>query len=156
MEGWFDLAMPWWAFVVRGLIGYLGLLLLLRMAGRHSLGEMSAFDIVVLVMVGGALRPALLGGDTSVLGPFIAVTTIVATSALIARLSARFPRFNRWVEGPAVVLAKEGRILDEVLREQAIARAALERELRLKDVHDVHAVRVARLEANGHISVQRR
>ena len=155
MEGWFDLAMPWWAFVVRGLLGYLGLLLLLRMAGRHSLGEMSAFDIVVLVMVGGALRPALLGGDTSVLGPFIAVATIVAASAVLARLSSRFPRFNRWIEGPAVVLARDGRILDEVLREHSIARAALERELRLKDVHAEHTVRVARLEANGHISVRR-
>ncbi|MBN8728072.1 MAG: DUF421 domain-containing protein [Xanthomonadales bacterium] len=154
MEDWFDLAMPWWAFVVRGLLGYFGLLLLLRMAGRHSLGEMSAFDIVVLVMVGGALRPALLGGDKSVLGPFIAVTTIVAASAMLARLSSRFPRFNRWLEGPAVVLAKDGRILDEVLREHSIPRAALERELRLKDVHDVSTVRVARLEANGHISVR--
>ena len=50
MDNWLP-TQPWWTFVVRGAVAYLGLLILMRLAGRHSFGEMSAFDIIVLVLV---------------------------------------------------------------------------------------------------------
>ena len=56
MDTLLNLSMPWWHFVVRGALTYLTLLLLLRLAGKRSFGELSPFDVVVLILVGGALR----------------------------------------------------------------------------------------------------
>jgi uncharacterized membrane protein YcaP (DUF421 family) len=55
------LSMPWWMFVLRGSMAYVGLLVLVRLSGKHSLGQMSPFDILMLIMVGSVLRTAILG-----------------------------------------------------------------------------------------------
>lgn len=156
MNGWFDLTMPWWEFVLRGAVGYIGLLIVMRIAGKHAFGEMSPFDIVVLILVGGVLRPALLGDDKSVLGPFIVVTTILAVDSLLGLLAARSVLFNRWVEGRSVLLVRHGDLLHATMRRHGVAQAALERELRSKGLNSADDVEEARLEANGRISVLKR
>ena len=35
MDHWLP-TLPWWTFVVRGAVAYVGLLALMRLAGRHS------------------------------------------------------------------------------------------------------------------------
>jgi len=153
MEDLWTLSMPWWQFVLRGAITYAGLLLLLRLAGKRSFGELSPFDIVVLMLVGGALRPAIIGHDQSVLGPFIAVATIIALDRLLIWACAANARLNRWVEGASVVLARDGRIVDRTLVRNGIPLEGFRRELRHHGLASVADVAEARLEPNGKITV---
>lgn len=152
MNGWFDLSMPWWSFAARGALAYLGLLLLMRIAGKHAFGEMSPFDIVVLILVGGTLRTAIVGDDTSVLGPFIAIMAILAVDTALAHLAASSAWCNRLIEGRAALLAKGGALLPGRLERHRVARAAFERELRSHGIRSVEEVDEARLEANGRLS----
>jgi uncharacterized membrane protein YcaP (DUF421 family) len=152
MNDWFDLSMPWWAFAVRGAVAYLGLLLLMRVAGKHAFGEMSPFDIVVLIVVGGTLRTAIVGDDTSVLGPFISVMAILVVDTVLAHLAARSAWCNRLLEGRASLLARSGALIAGRLERHGVARAAFERELRSCGIRSVEDVDEARLEANGRMS----
>jgi uncharacterized membrane protein YcaP (DUF421 family) len=156
MSDAFDLSMPWYAFAVRGAVCYLGLLALLRLTGKRSFGEMSPFDIVVLILVGGVLRSATVGKDTSLLGPFIAIATILALDALLARLGAMSPAFDRLLEGRSVLLARRGAIEPGALVRHSISQAAFERELRAHQIHSVEEADEARLEANGRLTVFKR
>ena len=156
MNELFDLAMPWWQFVLRGAAAYLGLLILLRLTGKRAFGEMSPFDIVVLIVVGGALRSAIVGKDTSLLGPFIAVATILAFDKALGFLATRSAALNRLLEGTPLLLARSGAIVPGALERASMPRAAFDRELRLKSVGSVDAIESARLEPNGRISVLRR
>lgn len=61
-----ELTSPWWVFAVRGVAVYLILLLLMRLSDKRSFGEMSAFDVIVLV--GGTLRTSIIGADSSFAG----------------------------------------------------------------------------------------
>lgn len=153
MDSLFSLSMPWWQFVLRGAIAYAGLLVLLRMAGKRSFGDMSPFDIVVLILVGGSLRSAIVGDDTSVLGPFIAVITIIGLDKLLGWMCARSARFNRFVEGVPVLLARRGAMLDGALRKHDVPPADFERALRVEGVRTLADVAEARLEPNGKITV---
>jgi len=153
MDGLLNLSMPWWHFVVRGALAYLTLLLLLRAAGNRSFGELSPFDVIVLILVGGALRSALVGHDESLLGPAIAVATIIALDRLITWLCAFSPRLDRWIEGEAVVLARNGKELHRELLRQGISPEGFARELRSHGIASVERVGVARLEPNGKITV---
>jgi len=74
-----ELSMPWWSFAMRGALTYVGLVVLMRLAGKRSFGEMSAFDVVVIALAGGTLRTAIIGEDHGMLGPFIGVAAILAT-----------------------------------------------------------------------------
>lgn len=152
MDGWFELAMPWWQFAVRGAVAYVGLLVLMRVAGKHAFGELSPFDIVVLIVVGGTVRTAILGKDTSVLGPFIAIASILVVDAALARLAAVSPWCNRLIEGRSALLARAGALLPGRLERHSVARAAFEREMRVRGVQSIDDVVEARLEANGRIS----
>jgi uncharacterized membrane protein YcaP (DUF421 family) len=156
MHEMLHLSMPWWMFILRGMIAYVGLLLLVRLSGKHSLGEMSAFDILMLVLVGSVLRTAILGEDHSVLGPFIAVITIFALDKALAMISARSPGFNRLMEGVPSLLARRGRCEPGALQRHDIAEQAFHTALRAHGLRDVAQVEEVRLEPNGKISVIKR
>lgn len=149
----FDLAMPWWAFALRAAISYIALLVLLRLASRRSFGKIAPFDIIVLIIIGGLLRPAITGNDHSLLGPFIAIVTILVLDKVIGMLVASYPFVERLVERPAVLLARNGERLPGALERHGVSPAALERELREHGVHHVAETDEVRLEANGSITM---
>jgi uncharacterized membrane protein YcaP (DUF421 family) len=147
------MSMPWWHFVVRGALSYAALLVLLRLTGKRTFSDMSPFDIVVLVIVGGALRSAMIGSDSSLPGPLLAVATILVLDKLLAHVAARSERLNRILEGTPLLLVTGGKLIAEALRKAGIARAGFDRELRLHGIRSLHEVQEMRLEPNGKVSV---
>jgi uncharacterized membrane protein YcaP (DUF421 family) len=155
MESALDMSMPWWHFVWRGVAAYLAVLVLLRLAGRRSFGDMSPFDIIVLIIVGGVLRTAILGSDASFVGPMIAVASIIGANRLIGWLSAHWPAFNRFVEGYPAVLARDGKRDRKALRKYGVSDSEFNRELHAHGLEDEREVAIARLEPNGKITLIR-
>lgn len=156
MDHIFELTAPWWTYLVRGAVTYLGLLVLMRLAGKPSFGEMSAFDVVVIALAGGTLRTAIIGDDQGTLGPFLGVAGILATDKTIAWLSARSPAFNRLMEGFPTILVRDGKRDPAALRSQNIPDAALDRALHGAGIETDRDVETGRLEPNGKITLVRR
>ncbi|TCV97758.1 uncharacterized protein DUF421 [Luteibacter rhizovicinus] len=152
----FEISAPWWTFAVRGVATYAGLLILLRLAGKRAFGEMSAFDVIVLVLVGGVLRTSIIGDDKGFIGPFIGVSSILATDWLIAWLCTRAPAFNRLMEGFPSLLVRNGQRDRSTLRAQNIPDAALDRALHGAGLERDDEVATARLEPNGKITITKR
>lgn len=156
MHELFGLSMPWWHFVLRGIGVYLGLLLLMRLSGKHSFGEMSAFDVIVLVLVGGTLRNSIIGGDDSFLGGLIGVAAILFADRMLAWICANHPRINRIVEGNPSFLVRHGEIVSGALKRNNIPEAAFHRALHAAGLEDTQEVLFARIEPNGRITLTRR
>lgn len=156
MASLFPQTMAWWEFVLRGIGCYFGLLLLLRLSGKRTFGEMSPFDIVVLILVGGALRSAMVGRDDSFFGAFLAVASIIAVDKVCAVVGTMSPAFNRLFEGRDALLVKSGQIVPRALERHSIPAAAFDRELRMHEVRSVDELEEARLEANGRFTVLKR
>jgi uncharacterized membrane protein YcaP (DUF421 family) len=152
MEGWFDLSLPWWQFVVRAAISYLGVLILMRAAGKHTLGKLSPFEMIVLILVGGTMRTAILGDDKSLLGPFIAITTIIVVDKAIAFTIARSSAIHSFVSGTCDVLAKDGSVDRGALLKHDIAPEDFAIAMRQHGLHNAALINEARLESNGKIS----
>jgi len=91
-DGMFDLAMPWWAFVLRACIVYFILLALIRASGKRTMGQFTPFDMLLVVLLGNAVQNALLGQDTSVGGGLLLATTLLALNWLVGLVSARSAR----------------------------------------------------------------
>lgn len=152
----FELSAPWWTFVVRGAVTYLGLLVLMRWAGKRSFGEMSAFDVVVIALAGGTLRTSIIGDDTSFLGAFLGVASILATDKALAWICARSPTINRLIEGFPTLLIRDGKRDPAALRSQNLPEAALDRALHAAGVDHDDVIATGRLEPNGKITLVRR
>lgn len=153
---WFDLSMPWWMFVARGVTVYIGVLVLVRLAGKLTLGDMSPFNILMLIFLGSLMRTGVLGEDHSLLGPFIAVATILTLDKALGTAATRWPRCNRLLEGVPTLLARRGVQDTDALRRNVVPQEVFARALRAHGLHGVDEVEEARLEPNGKITVIRR
>lgn len=139
--------------VIRSAVVYLFLLAAFRLAGKRQLGTMTAFDLVVLLVISNVVQNALIGNDNSLGGGLLGATVILVLNAIVAWVTSRYKRVERVVEHTPTVLVKHGRILRENLRRERLSlpelRAALRRDgfASLRDVHYVL------LEEDGHLSV---
>src|SRR3954465_282736 len=92
-------SLPWWEFVVRGLIVYLFLIVLLRITGKRQVGQLAPFDLVLLLVLSNAVQNSMTGGDNSVGGGLISAATLVGVNFAVGLATFRSKRLERLIEG---------------------------------------------------------
>ncbi len=152
----FELSMPWWAFVLRACLVYFVLLAMIRLSGKRTMGQFTAFDMLLVVLLGNAVQNALLGSDNSVAGGLLLAATLIGLNGLVGLMSARSDRIEALVEGSPVLLAHDGKVYKDVLRRELVSGQDFEKAMREAGIEDVGDIRLAVLETNGHITVVRR
>lgn len=150
----FELTVPWWELVLRALAVYLMLIFLLRISGKRQIGELSPFDLVLLLIIANAVESSMSGGDNSLLSGIILAGTLIAANYLMGFISYKNKRFERLVEGRPQVLIHEGKIFDEVMNDAKLTRLELNTTLRQMGYFNVNEVKLAILENNGKVTVQ--
>jgi uncharacterized membrane protein YcaP (DUF421 family) len=139
--------------ILRTLAVYLVILVGLRLSGKREIGQMTVFDLVVLLLIANAVQNAMVGPDTSLLGGIVAAVVLLALNALIARLRLKWPLLRRWVEGTPTLLVLHGKIIPEHIRREGIDEETLLAALREHGVAEIGEVEMAVLEIDGSISV---
>lgn len=148
-----QLAVPWWELVVRGVIVYLFLLVFLRLTGRRQTGQYAPFDLVLLLILSNAVQNSMNAGDNSLAGGLVSAGTLIGCHVLLARLSYRYPRLRHWIDGRPKVLIREGVVQQALLRQEQITADDLSAALRANGCLNAHAVERATIETNGQITV---
>ena len=151
----FALQNPLLDIVVRTAVIYLTLLVLIRVTGKRQVGQLTPFDLLLLLLLANAVQNAMVGPDTSVQGGLVAAGTLFAVNVAVAWTVRRSRKAAKVVEGTPTLLIRHGRMLVENLRHEGITEDDLLRALREHGVEDVSLVRVAILEVDGTISVLR-
>ena len=153
MNELFQLSAPWWHFVLRAVAIYALVMVLMRVSGKRAVGQFTPFDLVLLILIGNAVQNGINGGDDSLTGAAIIATTLIALNYGIAFVTSRNRKVEKFVEGVPVVLARNGKLFDHVLRRELVSREDFREALRMNGVEDVSEVELALLETNGSISV---
>ncbi|RZA14096.1 MAG: DUF421 domain-containing protein [Lysobacteraceae bacterium] len=153
MSDLFQLSAPWWHFILRSVAVYVLVMALVRVSGKRAVGQFTPFDLVLLILIGNAVQNGINGGDNSLSGAFIMATTLIALNYAVAWITSRSRRMEKLVEGVPVVLARDGKVFEQVLRAQLVSDADFHKALRQHEVVDVSQVALALLETNGSISV---
>ena len=139
--------------IVRTAAVYLVVLAGLRLSGKREIGQMTVFDLVVLLLIANAVQNAMVGPDTSLVGGILAALVLLGMNAIVARLRLRWPRLRRLVEGTPTLLVLHGEIVSEHLRKEGIDEETLLAALREHGVSEINHVEMAVLEIDGSISV---
>ena len=139
--------------VVRSVVVYGFLLIAFRLCGKRQLGQLTAFDLVVLLIISNVVQNAVIGNDNSLGGGLIGATTILILNLLVAYVTFRFKRADRVVEHSPTLLVRHGRILRQNLRRERLGPRDLRAALRHHGVVSVRDIRYAFLEEDGHVSV---
>jgi len=140
---------------LRTTIVYLALLLGLRLTGTRQLGQMSTFDLVLLLIIANAVQNAMVGPDTSLAGGLVAAGVLIGWHTVIDRVRRHSRGVAKWLSGAGIMLINHGAVLEEHARRAGISRDDLLQALREHGVSSVQDVRLAVLEPDGAISVIR-
>ena len=99
MSDMFALAMPWWEFILRAVVVYAVVLGMVRLSGKRALGQITPFDVLLIVLLGNAVQNALLGQDTSLAGGLLLAATLIIINYAVGWITTRSRRVERLVEG---------------------------------------------------------
>ncbi len=142
--------------VVRAAVGYVFLLVVFRVMGKRQVGQLTPFDLVVLLIVSNVLQNAMIGPDDSITGGLIGVLTIFLLNGTVARLTFRYPRLEQLIDGIATPLVRDGTVDDAALKRELVTRAELCAALREHGIEQLDDVRWAMLESTGKITAAAR
>ena len=153
MSDLLQLSAPWWHFPLRAVAIYVLVMVLVRASGKRAVGQFTPFDLVMLILIGNAVQNGLNGGDNSLTGAALLAVCLIALNYAVALVAARNPRARKLIEGEAVILARDGKIHRDVLRQQLVSNADFNEAMREAGCTDIERIRVATLETNGRISI---
>lgn len=139
--------------VVRAGVGYAFLLVAFRVLGRRQLGQLTNFDLVVVLVVANTLQNAMIGPDNSLTGGLVGAATVLLLNAGVAAAVFASRKVERLVDGDPTVIVLNGEIVRSRLRRDLITPADITAAARHAGIERLEDVHLAILEPNGTISV---
>jgi uncharacterized membrane protein YcaP (DUF421 family) len=138
---------------VRGTLVYLGLFILLRLVLKREAGTLGITDLLVVVLLADAAQNAMADDYRSIADGLLLVTTIIFWSYTLNWLGYKFPRIQRFVHPPPLMLVENGKMMYRNMRKEFISEEELMSILRQQGVEDLSEVKKAYMEGDGRISV---
>lgn len=140
--------------VINAAIIYVFLWVIIRITGRRTLGQLTAFELVLFLIIGGATQRALVGQDYSLTNAIIVVTTLVTLEIAVSLVERRSKVFSRIIRGVPLIVVENGRPLARRLYRARISEEdVLEAARRHHGLTKMDEVKFAILEASGEISI---
>src|SRR5438046_10371216 len=115
---------------IRTAIVYLARLVGLRLTGTRQLGQMSTFDLVLLLIIANAVQNAMVGPDTSLAGGLVAAGVLIGWHRVIDWWRLRSRGIAKLLAGEGIMLIHNGQMLPEHLHRAGITRHELRQALR--------------------------
>jgi uncharacterized membrane protein YcaP (DUF421 family) len=140
--------------IIRAVMIYFFLLLVTRISGRRTMGEMTAFDFVLLLVIGEATQQGLLGQDFSTMNAYIVIATLVSLDIGLSLLKRASPTVEKWIDGLPTVLVKNGKEFSDRMKKARVDREdILEAARRSQGLASFDEIEHAVLERDGDISI---
>lgn len=149
----FGVHAPFWQIVYRSAIVYVAIVVGMRLTGRRQLGQMTPFDLVLILLIANAVQNAMVGPDVTIFGGLTAAATLLVMNQGAVYASRRFGFFRRALEGTPVLLIHGGQFIEEHVRREGISNDLIMQAIREHGIEHVAGVQSAVLEIDGTISI---
>jgi uncharacterized membrane protein YcaP (DUF421 family) len=152
----FNIAVPWWEIIIRAVVVYFVLIILLRVTGKRQIGQLSPFDLVLLLVLSNAVQNSMNAGDNSLIGGLLSAATLVGLNFLISFFTYRSKKIENIIEGTPQILIHNGKLYEKVMANAKLTHHELDAALRNAGCASIEEAHLAVLENNGTISVLQR
>ncbi|MDE2127936.1 MAG: DUF421 domain-containing protein [Armatimonadetes bacterium] len=132
---------------------YLFLIIGLRLLGKRELGQMTIYDLVLIIILANAVQNAMVGSDTSLAGGIVAAGTLLLLNRALAALIIRSARVQAVMVGGPRLIVHNGKMLRDRMAKEGISQEQVMAALREHGINDISMVQMAVLEVDGTISV---
>ena len=138
--------------VIRTGIIYLLVLIGVRLSGKREVGQMTPFDLTLLLLLSNSVQNAMTGPDTSLAGGAVAAGTLLILNYFVAEVSGTNRRFRRLIQGQPTLLIHDGRSIESHMAREHVSIDELHRALREHGINSIDQTALAVLEVDGSIS----
>ena len=132
---------------------YVMVLVGIRLTGKREVGQMTPFDLTLLLLLSNSVQNAMTGPDNSLLGGATAALVLLLLNFLLAEISGMNRRFRKVIQGSPTLLIHNGECIQAHLAKEHISMDELNRALREHGVSCTAEAALAVLEVDGSISI---
>jgi uncharacterized membrane protein YcaP (DUF421 family) len=137
---------------LRTLAVYFLVLVGVRLSGKREVGQMTPFDLTLLLLLSNSVQNAMTGSDNSLAGGAVAAVTLLVLNYLIAEVAGVNRRFRKFIKGQPSLLIHNGEIITSHCAREHISIDDIQQGLREHGISSVKEVAVGVLEVDGSIS----
>ncbi len=149
----FGIHAPFLEIVYRSVIVYAAIVVGMRLTGSRQLGQMTPFDLVLILLIANAVQNAMVGSDVTILGGLTAAATLLLLNRAVAFTTDRIPALRKALEGEPVIVLSNGKLLEKHIMKAGLSDDMVLQSMREHGFDDPKDVRLAILEVDGTISI---
>jgi len=138
--------------IIRTVIMFLAVVLLLRLAGKRGIQQLSIFEMVMIITLGSAAGDSMFYEDVGLFHALMVFLVILILYRLIALLIAKSEKVEKVLEGEPEYIIKEGKICIENINSFELGADEFLSELRSFNVEHLGQLRYVILEDSGKLS----
>ena len=140
-------------YILRAFGGYFLTLIIVRIMGKRSIGELGPFDFVLMASIGDIMAFIVLERETPFHQGAIILATLAGIEILLSRLTLNSKKMAVLIEGRPTKLIEHGKVIEANMKKEKISDYDIKKELRNHGVTDKSMVDIATIESCGKITV---
>jgi len=139
--------------VLRTVIMFVIILVALRASGKRGIKQLSVFELVLIIGLGSAAGDPMFYEDVGILPAFVVFLVVITLYMIVTRLSDRFVKIEKVLEGEPLYVIRDGKLLLDAFRDSGLSQDEFFAALRLSHVEQLGQVRTVLIETSGEFSI---
>ncbi len=140
--------------VIRAAAVYLLLLIVFRIAGNRSLAQLTAFDLVLLLIISEGIQQAMITSDYSFTNAALLVITLVGLDIMLSLWKRRFPSVGKILDGLPVLVIADGKMQQDAMNKERVDKGDILSAAREKQgLESLDQIKHAVVEPSGGITI---
>lgn len=144
---------PFLETVIAGIIGYIAVIVFLRLSGKRTLAKWNSFDFIVTIALGSVLASILLSNKDAFGKGILGFALLVLLQYVITWISVRSSVIQKLIKSEPALLLFRGEMQRDVMRKERIAEGEILAALRANSVSAIEDADAVILETDGSFSV---
>lgn len=139
--------------VLRSVAVYFFMFFAIRLFGKNQLSQLSAGDVILLLLISNAVQNAMVGQNTSLLGGLVAALALFLLNFGMKKIIHNSQKIKDLLNTGPIILIKDGVVDEAALKKADISKDELEESIREHGVESIEKVKLAVMEDDGNISI---
>jgi uncharacterized membrane protein YcaP (DUF421 family) len=146
---WYDIGRT----VTLSIIGFVALIIMLRVSGKRTLSKLNVFDFVFVVACGSVFAATIIEKDVTLLEGMASLATLIGIQIALAEIAARWQWADKVINGHPALLFSHGKFIPRALKRERVTEGEIRAAIREKGITRVEDVDAVVLENDGTLSV---
>ena len=144
---------PFLEILITAPIGYVAIIILLRVSGKRTLAKWNSFDFVVTIALGSVLASILLSTKDAFGKGILAFALLILFQYVITWVSVRSSIIQKLIKAEPAMLLYRGKMQHEIMKQERVAEGEILAALRSNGLSAIEDADAVILETDGSFSV---